>query len=483
MKALSEANLNPYMLDVVNIRDHAAAVTPDAANATGKACAMLKISVARAWKLVPLKSASVKPEKRVLVIGTGLAGLSVSKELAARGFKVIAVEKSREAGGMLRRHYTMLPGPHRTEEFLNKLMDHLNKNPNVEFQFGTAVTSLTGETGAYEVTLRDEGGEKKISAGAVVVATGAEEFPPEGIFGFNGSDVLTQSMFESLLKRVLNPVVKSITMIQCAGGRSEKVPYCSRICCMTALKNALWVKEQRPAAEVSIIFRDLYIGGPIQERDIRTAVERGILFYRYDKDNPPVVQRESEGGALPGLRITVLDTLTNTRKELSSDLVVLSNPTVASPDSARLGDILGLPVDRYGFYVDHYVRVKPSHFIEKGIFVCGNAHFPLSPYECQIQAYGTASRVAGLLSQDELMGGALYSEVDQAKCIACGQCEAICPHSAIKVIQDEKGKKARSSAINCLGCGTCAAGCPMQAISMRHFTDEQLSIQIAAAAN
>ncbi len=483
MKALSEANLNPYMLEVVNVRDHAAAVTPSVENATRKACAMLKVSAARAAKLVPLENAGVKPDRRVLVIGTGLAGLSAAKELVARGFKVLAAEKTEAPGGMLRRHYTMLPGPQSTEEFLKELLDDLNKNPDVEFMFGTEVISLIGETGAYEVTVRDRSGEKKISAGAVVVATGAEELLPQGLFGFNGEDVITQTMFESRLKRGLDLVVRSIAMIQCAGGRSEQVPYCSRICCMTALKNALWIKEQRPSLTVSIIFRDIYIGGPIQERDIRTAAENGIRFFRYEKDNPPVVQREPEGGVVPTLRIVVDDILTNTKKELECNLVVLSNPLVPARDSRKLSAILGLPVDRHGFMIDQHVRVKPTNFLEKGIFVCGNAHFPLSPYECRIHAYGTASRIANLLLRDELQGSALYSEVDQAKCIACGQCEIICPYSAIRVIQDEKGKKARSSAVNCLGCGTCAAGCPMQAISMRHFTDEQISSQIAAAAN
>ncbi len=481
MKALSEANLNPYLLDVVNVRDHAASVMPSEESATSKACAMLRMSVAKVGKLAPLENARVKPERRVIVIGTGLAGLTVAKELQARGFNVLAVEKSGEAGGMLRQHYTMLPGPHRTEEFLKKLLQDLNGNSNVELMFDAEVTALTGETGAYEVTVRNRSGERKVSVGAVVVAAGAEEFLPDGLLGFNGSNVITQSAFESLLRKGLDPHIKSVAMIQCAGGRSEKVPYCSRLCCMTAVKNALWIRDQRPSLEVSIIFRDLYTGGPLQERDIRTAAEKGIKFIRYERDNPPVVQREKEGDAPPTLKVVVNDVLTNTKKEVACNLVVLSNPLVPGQDLNRLGRILGLPVDCHGFLIDHSVRVKPSHFVEKGIFVCGNAHFPLSPYECRIHAYGTASRIANLLLQDELQGSAFYSEVDQAKCIACGQCEIICPYNAIKVIQDEKGKKARSSAINCLGCGTCAAGCPMQAISMRHFTDEQISTQIAVA--
>jgi len=481
MKALSDANLNPYMLEIVNIRDHAAAVAPDEATATGRACAMLKVGVARAERLLPLENARVKPEKRAVVIGTGLVGLSTAKELLARGFKVIAVEKSEAAGGMLNRYFTMLPGPHKTEDVLNKLLNELKNNPDMEFRLGAEVTSLKGGTGTYEVTVRDAGGEQNVSAGAVAVAVGAEEFAPEDLFGFNGSDVITQAGLESLLKDGLDVLKGSIAMIQCAGGRSERIPYCSRTCCMTAVKNALWIKEQRPSAEVSILFRDLYIGGPILERDIRTAVEKGIRFYRYQQEDPPVVEREDGQGALRPLKVAFHDMLTKSRKVLACDLVVLSNPLVPARDTRGLAEMLGLPVDQHGFLIDHYARVKPSHFVQKGIFVCGNAHFPLSPYEGQVQAYGTASRIAQLLSRDELEGSAFFSEVDEAKCIACGFCEGVCTFGAIRVIQDEKGKKAHSSAINCLGCGTCAAGCPMQAISMRHFTDGQISSQIAAA--
>jgi heterodisulfide reductase subunit A len=483
MKALSEASLNPYMLDVVNVRDHAAAVTPGEEAATRKASALVRIAVARATRLAPLENAVVKPERRVVVIGAGLAGLSAAKEVVARGLKALVVEKSDVAGGTLNRCYTMLPGPHKTEEFLAKLLADLNKNPNLEFVFSAEVTSLKGQTGAYELTVRDPSGEKTVSAGAVVVASGAEEFSPDGLFGFNGRDVITQTTLESLLKKGLDPLKKSIAMIQCAGGRSDRVPYCSRTCCMTAVKNALWIKEQRPSSEVSIIFRDIYTGGPLRERDLRTAVEKGIRFFRYETENPPIVERRDEGSALSPLKVVVRDILSKTNKELACDLIVLSNPLIPSGDSKKLAATLGLPVDRYGFLIDHYVRVKPSHFVEKGIFVCGNTHFPLSPYECQVQAYGSATRAANLLLQDELKGNAFYSEVDESKCIACGLCESTCSYQAIKVIQDEKGRKARSSEVNCLGCGTCAAGCPMQAIGMRHFTDAQISSQIAAAAS
>jgi len=482
MKALSEASLNPYMLDVVNVRDHAAAVTPDEETATRKASAMLEIAVARVSRLAPLENASVKPDKRVVVIGAGLAGLSAAKEIAGRGLQALVVEKSEAPGGMLNRCYTMLPGPHKTEEFLAKLLGELNRNPNVEFLFRAEVVSFKGQTGAYELIVKDPSGERKVPAGAVVVASGAEEFMPNGLFGFDGRDVITQTALESLLKKGLDPLKKSVAMIQCAGGRSDGIPYCSRTCCMTAVKNALWIKEQRPSTDVHILFRDIYTGGPLRERDIRTAAEKGIRFFRYETDNPPVVERQREGSAMPPLTIVVRDLLSNTRKELACDLIVLSNPQIPSRDSGKLAAVLGLPLDRYGFLIDHYVRVKPSHFVEKGVFVCGDVHFPLSPYECQVQAYGVAARVANLLLQEELRGNAFYSVVDESKCIACGLCESTCFYRAIKVIQDEKGKKARSSEVNCLGCGTCAAGCPMQAISMRHFTDEQISSQIAAAA-
>ncbi|MBM4386090.1 MAG: CoB--CoM heterodisulfide reductase iron-sulfur subunit A family protein [Deltaproteobacteria bacterium] len=482
MKSLAETGMNPYMIEIVNIRDHAACVSGDVETATSKAKTMIKTGVARAERLVPLEEAAVKPEKSALIIGAGLSGLSAAKELSKRGLKVCVVEREKQAGGMLNRFYTMLPGPHKTEEYLNKLIDALKKNGNVEFLYGSEVTSITGEGGRYEISIRNGNGGKKVKAGAIVVASGLKEFVPSGLFAYDGKNVLTQSELESRMKKGLDPLKKTFVMIQCAGGRSDSIPYCSRTCCMTAVKNAMWLKEQRPSSEFYILFRDIYTGGPILERDLRTAVEKGVKFIRYEKEKPPVVSRNQEGaGILPDMKIRVRDALANAQREIACDMVILSNPVIPFDDSERLASIAGLRRDRFGFFADHYLRIKPSHFADRGVFVCGSAHFPMSPYECEVHAYGTASRAARFLLADELKGNAFYSVVDEAKCVACGLCEQICPYFAIRVNETDKGKKARSSGVNCLGCGTCAAGCPMKAIMMRHFTDEQIEGQITAA--
>jgi heterodisulfide reductase subunit A len=264
---------------------------------------------------------------------------------------------------------------------------------------------------------------------------------------------------------------ENIVMIQCVGARDEKRPYCSRVCCMTALKNAMILLERNPKAQIVILYRDLQTYGTVNEAFYRKAREAGILFVKYAPQRPPVVN---------GSVVTVFDGILGEELCLPYDYLVLSTPLIAHPDSGELAKMLKVPVDEYGFFLEAHVKLKPLDFATDGVYLCGSAHWPSTVSESIAQAYGAASRASIPLSQRRVRAEPIIAVVDEEKCIGCGLCELICPFKAIRVEDTPGGRIARTLVASCKGCGVCGAACPQRAITMHHFTDEQVLAEIVA---
>jgi heterodisulfide reductase subunit A len=262
-------------------------------------------------------------------------------------------------------------------------------------------------------------------------------------------------------------------MIQCVGARDEKRNYCSRVCCMTALNNAIIISERCPEAKTFILYRDMQTYGTSYEDLYRKAREKGIIFVKYSPQNPPAV---GEGV------VSVIDEFLNEELHLPYDLVVLSTPMIAHPDSVELAKMLKIPVDEYGFFLEAHVKLRPLDFATDGVYLCGSAHWPSTVSESIAQAYGAASRASIPMSKRRVTAEPIVSMVDEEKCIGCGLCETICPFKAIQVEETPKGRIARTILASCKGCGTCAAACPQRSIAMRHFKDEQILAEVVALA-
>jgi len=240
---------------------------------------------------------------------------------------------------------------------------------------------------------------------------------------------------------------------------------------MTAVKNALWIKERDPNARVYVVYRDMLTLGAVYENLYREARGCGVTFVQYGPDSPPVV---GDG------HVTVFDELLGQSITIPVDLVVLSSALVGRDDSATLAQLLKVPIDEYGFFLEAHVKLRPLDFATDGMFLCGCAHWPADIGESVAQAHGAAGRAAILLGSGAVQVEPFITVVDEDRCIGCGLCETMCTYQAIVLKDLETGRKAQRIAASCKGCGMCGAACPQGAVSMQHYTDEQLFAQIDA---
>jgi len=471
-----EAGLNKYLFEMANIRDQCSWIHMEyPREATEKAKKLVASAVAKARLLEPLEEIEIEVLPSCLVIGGGIAGMTAALDLAEQGFHVNLVEKETELGGNLSTLHKLFPTNQDAKELITPLIRQVKEHDKISTYLSVKVKAVTGFIGNYDVTLDHEGEEIKLKAGTIIVAVGAEEFKPTGQYGYGEmTGVLTQLELEKQMKES-NVDGQNIVMINCVGGRTAERSYCSRFCCMAAIKNAAIIKENNPAANVWILHRDLMTYGVDFEDYYRKAQETGVRFIRYDLAKPPEV---IGNGHVEGVR--VYHQLRQSELELPCDKVVLTTPLVPRSDNDEISKILKVPLSQEGFFMEAHLKLRPVEFATDGIFVCGSARWPVEVSEAIFQGYAAAAKAAIPMRMGYVKPEAITACVDKGRCAGCGICVTLCPYNAIE-LKSDNGKKG-SSVITalCKGCGTCAAACPSGAISMDHFKTEQIVAQIEA---
>lgn len=478
-ESLREAGLNPYLLDMANIREHCTWVhSREKAEATQKAKEIIAMSVARARNLSPVTNLTLPANKKGLVLGGGLAGMRTALSLARQGFEVYLVEKDQELGGNLIGLQHTLEGME-VQHFLRKLIAEVESAQNIEIFRGYELKSFDGYVGNFKSTLVKVGSQNaapvELEHGIIIIATGGKLLKPAEYSYGESKKIVTQRELESMIASDTLPKgLKQVSMIQCVGARNEERPYCGRICCGVALKNALKLKELNRNVDVTIFYRDIRAYG-FREDFYLQAREKGVLFVQYEPERKPEVNLRGED-----LSLTFYDSILAMEGEINPDLLVLSTPVITEGNQ-ELSQLLRVPLTGDGFFMEAHMKLRPLDLATDGIFLCGMAHYPKYIPETINQANGAALRAATVLSQDSIIASGSICEVDEDKCIACGACISACNYGAIEFYETPQGRKARVTPALCKGDGLCNSKCPTCAISLKHFIDDGIIAQIDAA--
>ena len=156
---------------------------------------------------------------------------------------------------------------------------------------------------------------------------------------------------------------------------------------------------------------------------------------------------------------------------LEPDLVVLAAPMIPRADRNELSELLRVPLNADGFFLEAHMKLRPVDFASEGLFLCGTAHAPKFLTETIAQASAVAGRAASILSKKKMPVGGQIAWVDPDKCISCMTCVHVCPYMAPQI---NEFNKAEVEGATCMGCGSCSAECPAKAITLRHFYDAQI---------
>ena len=478
-ETMREAGLNPYLLEMANIRDQCSWVHMEQPReATQKAKDLVRMAIRKAFLLQPLEEMKLAVNKNALVIGAGVAGMTAALALSRQGFPVFLIERQSQPGGNFRNIYSSLDGQD-PRVFLNSLIGKVKSDKKIKLYTNAEIEQIEGYVGNFKTTIaaKDRGGAEpesvELEHGVIIVATGATEYKPsEYLYGENPR-VLTQLQLESLLgerreerETLLSHLSPTVVMIQCVGSRDQQRPYCSRVCCTQAVKNALKIKENNPDANIYILYRDIRTYG-FREEYYRKAREQGVIFIRYEEMEKPRVE-EADGQ----LRVLVKDQVLGETLRIDTDLVVLSSAMVPPAGNRDLAQMLKVPLNDDDFFLEAHVKLRPVDFATDGVFVCGLAHAPKAVEETVAQASAAASRAATILSKSFIKVEGKVASVRESRCTGCGMCEAVCPYNAVKV-DPEKMVAAVNEAL-CKGCGVCSATCRSGAIDVRGFTDNEI---------
>ncbi len=487
-KTLKGAGLNPYLLEIANIRNQNSWVHKDhPKEALDKAKLQIAAAVSKVRLNKPLHGIFKKVIRKALVVGGGMTGMTTALELAHQGIETFLVEKSDHLGGNALNLRSTWKGED-IAAYLEETISKVEHNPKITLMKNAEVVSCRGSIGNFisQVHVTKRAGFELIETiryGAAVLCTGARELKPQEYLHGRDARVFTHQEFDSELKADPEKIKKARTVvfIQCVGSREPDHPYCSRVCCTHSIETALFLKELDPEIQVYILNRDIRTYG-VRELLHEEARKRGVVFIRYTTSNKPQVEAYGEY-----LTVRVEDHILKKPLEIRTDYLVLAAAIVSNPDSEKITHQFKCSLDPQGFMLEEHFFLKPTDLIAKGVFGAGLCNYPKPIEESVAQAHAAVSRVRQVLFQDHIFLDPLKANITE-NCDGCGICIDKCPYGAILYIEHhenglQEGCPIKIDKAVCEGCGICVSSCPRNGVIIDEYRLDKISAQISSILN
>ncbi|MFC2128950.1 CoB--CoM heterodisulfide reductase iron-sulfur subunit A family protein, partial [Bacteroidota bacterium] len=485
-KALENAGLNPYLFEMANIREQVSWVHTDREEATAKSKDLIVAALSRVIFHEPLDKRSVDIDPSTLVIGGGVSGMSAALEIADAGKDVFLIEKTDKLGGMVSDMDLTFPYLNSAGQMLAPMIDRIKNNKNIKLFFESNIKDISGYVGNFKASVIAKGGKAKdLKFGNIVVATGLKTFDASAVSNYGYGkipNVLTSVEFEKMLKsgKIQTKEGKeprNIAIIHCVGSRnSDYHEYCSRTCCMVALKFANQITSALPEANVYEAYADMRAFGRGCEELYTNSSKKKIMFLMFDqKTGLPKINKANSGNGC-NMLVEMDEKLSGESVEVPADMVVLMLGTEAHENAKETAHAVGISMDGNGFYIEKHPKLDPVATTTDGVYIAGCCQGPKDIPDSIDQGKAAAARILATISYGSVEVATTTACVDEDACCGCQTCISVCPYTAISY--DEEKNVSIVNEVLCKGCGTCGAACPTGAITCKHFTDKQILSQI-----
>jgi heterodisulfide reductase subunit A len=485
-KALTKAGLNPYMLQMANIREHVSWVHTDKAEATSKSKALVAAAINRINFHVPLDERSVTIHPATLVIGGGITGITAALEIADAGKKVYLVENTDKLGGHAANVDLTFPYFTSVSQFMNPLIKRVHNHKNIDVFLNTEVKEISGYIGNFETMISYKDIERKIDFGNIIIASGLKAYDPSAIENYGYGifpDVITSTEFEAMLKSGIilkknGETPENIAIIHCVGSRNSNYhKYCSRVCCTVALKFANQLRSALPDSNIYELYSDMRSMSKGCEEMYTASSRRRIMFMMFDQKNGMPEIKNADKGDCCDMYVDVDELLSGESVRVPADMVILMTAMEGQDNARTTGQMAGISLDANRFYIEKHPKLDPVATTTNGVFIAGSCNSPKDFADCVSQARAASARVLSLISRGTVNIAVATAYINGVLCSGCKMCISVCPYTAIGF--DEKKNVSVINDVLCQGCGTCVALCRSKAIDLNGCSTKQILSELS----
>ncbi len=484
--ACEKAGINPYLFEMANIREQDSWVHTDRTEATNKAIDLVIAAIRRVRYHEPLQKRFVNVNPATLVIGGGISGLTAALEIANAGKQVYLVEKSDQLGGQVKKFDLTFPHLSSAQQMIKPIVQRVDNHPNISVFLETEIREVTGYIGNFKTAISVNGQDPvELEFGNIIAAVGLKPFDPEVISEYNYKefpDVITSFEFEEKLLAgkiltVYGKEPRNVAIIHCVGSRNKKYhEYCSRVCCMAALKYVHQVRAALPEANIFEIYADMRAYGKGHEEFYALTTHKQIIFLMYDQQKKLPVIHQADRSDNCNMIIEMDELLSGQSIEVPVDMVILMVNMEAHENVKQVVRAIGVSLCGNQFFIEKHPKLDPVATTTGGVYIIGTCQGPKDIPDSVAQARAAAARILGAIAQGSVPVEVTTASVNELMCCGCQTCISVCPYKAISY--DENNKVSTVNEILCKGCGTCGSACPAGAIISKHFTDLQILSEI-----